>query len=1191
MENRAPTVELSATNGHNPQHSGNPPTDSGTYVVSPNIRPAILSTDCLPPSTAAPDTAKTSNSKQQHFTQDVNSVKCTSTSSNRKRGRRSNLERLESHPSPSNQITDYFPSNTPASPTDTSPPAKIIRSSAPPMITQQSPSDTQRPMSMEQFMTPIAQTTDISPSNATLSLSAVLQTLRTWRDEDKAEQLSIKNELLAEISAARTEHTDLLNKQTKRLQEENAQLKRQVQDLTARVTVLELNANTPEAEGNATHGNLAALEARLVKASINSFDKLTRKNNIIVRGLVPDTRSASEALADFIREHFKIEHAVLSANWIFRRNNTRSIKAVLRDNSVKTLIMNKKKNLKVDVFIDHDLTPSEELAANKLRHEAKKLRNEGKKIKFGHQRIYSYQSPSGMKHNFSTTPTITKIAQLASQWTRKISFNNLAGSDNTTSSNNSFTTLTFWNVRGLPNINDFTNFPGSILCISETWCTSTKVPLHINFSNWTKIVSPAIKSKTRGRGSGGLLSLIQGQAVTILNKSRDWIFFKCNTNGLTLITGSLYFKPDQKDLNSSLHNLQLLLNDILSQDHDVALIGGDFNARIGNPLHEDESMLEGSNLLSSRITCDNTTNKQGTTVLDFMSSNGFILLNGRTSSDHPGGYTFRNAIGKSRVDLIWINILGINHVKDMKIEYIITNSDHLPVTVILNSIRQENSVISPACSTPTPKLSWNPLYADTFRETLRWSSSIAQDFATTTVNTLSDILRESIVNAARSAKMFINKPGTAPLSSHKPWYDTECKIKKQEIVRYLQLCKSMDQNSSLWSLYLGKKKEYFSLLKTKAKQYQEDITNQFNHVKCPADFWKLVKLFERHSSPAHNIPLDIWHNYFTSSFPPKNTNCINLSQLHEDALDQAFTLEELINSINKSKRGKAPGVDPISNDFLKEMPENWYLFTLAFFNKIYETESIPDDWAKVVMFMLFRKGDNLDPANYRGMALINSLTKIFTKILHDRLRQWATSQNLNPEEQAGFCVGKGTTDNVFVLQAVVHMQLRFPETTAYALFIDFRKAFDKVPHGKLWTKLDKLGVSSKFIRTLKDFYDKASMYIRSGATLSNPIEVSEGVLQGDVLSPLLFILYLADINDFFKAQEVEGLYLDSVTQIVMLLFADEIVIVTHSANKLRLALKTLEDYCETNGLTINTSKTRIMACRTSGRLRKSDRNN
>lgn len=106
------------------------------------------------------------------------------------------------------------------------------------MLSQQALLGTTSSLLMDRHKPPTAPPTKISPLNTSLSLAEVLHTLQIWKEEDKAEQMKLEKELFIDISAARAEHSQLLNLQTHKLQEENAQLKRQVQELTSRVTVL-----------------------------------------------------------------------------------------------------------------------------------------------------------------------------------------------------------------------------------------------------------------------------------------------------------------------------------------------------------------------------------------------------------------------------------------------------------------------------------------------------------------------------------------------------------------------------------------------------------------------------------------------------------------------------------------------------------------------------------------------------------------------------------------------------------------------------------------------------------------------------------------------------------------------------------------------------------------------------------------
>ncbi|CAG5084863.1 Similar to jockey\pol: RNA-directed DNA polymerase from mobile element jockey (Drosophila funebris) [Cotesia congregata] len=146
----------------------------------------------------------------------------------------------------------------------------------------------------------------------------------------------------------------------------------------------------------------------------------------------------------------------------------------------------------------------------------------------------------------------------------------------------------------------------------------------------------------------------------------------------------------------------------------------------------------------------------------------------------------------------------------------------------------------------------------------------------------------------------------------------------------------------------------------------------------------------------------------------------------------------------------------------------------------------------------------------------------------------------------------------------------------FGLFVDFKRAFDSVPHVLLWNKLFKAGISPKIFRILKILYDQAICQIRSGGMLSEKFEVTEGVLQGEILSPLLFILYLYDIVKYFREKKAKSIQINSNYDMIMLLYADDLVILSDSILNLRKNVNILEEYCGTHKLNINFSKTKIV---------------
>lgn len=311
--------------------------------------------------------------------------------SSRKRGRLSNSESLVKLRSQlSNSIVDYLShrSNSNFGQSNSSPPNQMLKSETALTTAQGSSSDSLVPLENTNQNTMPA---EMAPTAAVVlsevnSLADILAVLNVWRNEDIKAREKMRTELLAEISASRLEHNNLVTETTKQLRDENKVLRAELASLTERVGELEQTRTNTSEVSSPWNDNLAVLEQRVVKSSIQAMDKHLRKNNIIVRGFSSGAGSVADNLNNFIKQHFSIEDAVCEAYLITSQRPF--IRAKLRDANVKQMIMKMKKALKVLVFFNEDLTPHESFIASKLWAEAKKLKEEGKSVKIGYQRLY-----------------------------------------------------------------------------------------------------------------------------------------------------------------------------------------------------------------------------------------------------------------------------------------------------------------------------------------------------------------------------------------------------------------------------------------------------------------------------------------------------------------------------------------------------------------------------------------------------------------------------------------------------------------------------------------------------------------------------------------------------------------------------------------------------------------------------------
>uniref|UniRef100_A0A6P7GJL2 Uncharacterized protein LOC114339678 n=1 Tax=Diabrotica virgifera virgifera TaxID=50390 RepID=A0A6P7GJL2_DIAVI len=244
---------------------------------------------------------------------------------------------------------------------------------------------------------------------------------------------------------------------------------------------------------------------------------------------------------------------------------------------------------------------------------------------------------------------------------------------------------TFWNSQGFANLDKFVRDYDdcSVLCLTETWLLNECNNLSIVLSSYNVISSPASKEKSVGRASGGIYIFYKNvYNCVILEKTPWWLFYRLvSPSEESIIICTVYFKPSL-DIVYILELFQVSLSEILENHFDVPLlIGGDFNSRISDIGEVPPEMLEGTNLSEYRLSNDMVLNTKGRHIIDFMNTNSFCLLNGRTESDTPAQFTHISKAGNSVIDLAFIQNSAIPIIQDLCVMNHNSPSDHFGILV------------------------------------------------------------------------------------------------------------------------------------------------------------------------------------------------------------------------------------------------------------------------------------------------------------------------------------------------------------------------------------------------------------------------------------------------------------------------------------------------------------------------------
>ena len=180
-----------------------------------------------------------------------------------------------------------------------------------------------------------------------------------------------------------------------------------------------------------------------------------------------------------------------------------------------------------------------------------------------------------------------------------------------------------------------------------------------------------------------------------------------------------------------------------------------------------------------------------------------------------------------------------------------------------------------------------------------------------------------------------------------------------------------------------------------------------------------------------------------------------------DDMDDNLTIDEIDEVIIKLKNNKAPGIDGIHGELLKHATSELHQYIKALLETIWEKEYLPKEWRTGIICPLHKKGDQMNCANYRGITLLNTTYKIFSKILYNRLLPYV--EKVVENYQTGFRQGKSTIDQIFTERQILEKTTEFNIDTHH-LFVDFSTAYDSINRAGLYRAMEEFGIPDKLIR-------------------------------------------------------------------------------------------------------------------------------
>ena len=176
--------------------------------------------------------------------------------------------------------------------------------------------------------------------------------------------------------------------------------------------------------------------------------------------------------------------------------------------------------------------------------------------------------------------------------------------------------------------------------------------------------------------------------------------------------------------------------------------------------------------------------------------------------------------------------------------------------------------------------------------------------------------------------------------------------------------------------------------------------------------------------------------------------------------------------------------------------------------EICRTGDWPTPRTQSLIITLLKKGNLQLCQNFRTISLISHSSKVMLKVIFSRLKPQA--EEIIAEEQAGFRAGRSTIEQIFNLRILCEKHLQHQQNLNH-VFIDFKKAFDRVWHAALWATIRKYNISANLVRTFEQLYDNATKAVQMNGSIGEWFRTTVEVRQGCLLSPTLFIIFLKRI--------------------------------------------------------------------------------
>ena len=497
----------------------------------------------------------------------------------------------------------------------------------------------------------------------------------------------------------------------------------------------------------------------------------------------------------------------------------------------------------------------------------------------------------------------------------------------------------------------------------------------------------------------------------------------------------------------------------------------------------------------------------------------------------------------------------------------IDRSDHILIKILTNISINENI--------QKPRIIYDYNKADfkefsNFINSQDWSTLQAESFENCYL-TIKNLLlqgKEKFV-----PKIEIKQNNTKPL-----WMNST--IKKSVKKKYLLFKRYLDsKNKTHYNDYVQARNDTSKQIKHAKRSYEQNIAN--NSKKNSKAFWRYINSVKKSKPGIASLRKD--DNSYTINDKEKaealdklfssvftRENLANIPNIKEGEHSKGvfisniyITEKAVMTKLKELNPSKSPGEDGIHPRILKELHKVLAKPLTILFNRSIQENQIPEEWKSAQVTAIFKKGEKSDPNNYRPVSLTPILCKILESFIRDEIQNYMEELKLYTKCQHGFRRKKSCVTQL--LEVIEDFTSFIEEKQTFdTIYLDFKKAFDSVPHVRLIKKLEAYGITGTLSKWVENFLQNRTQKVKVGEETSNISKVISGIPQGSILGPTLFTIFINDLPNGIES--------------LCKIFADDTKIYNSSTNhsKVQEDLDKVFEWSQTWQLPFNTSKCKCL---------------